>query len=667
MLRRGFLSLLCIIASVCCISMQAQNISVASFNLLENDLTANLQGSIERDYNGEVAALIKVVTPEQGFTFDGGMVGIVKTKQEAGEVWVWVPHGIKKMSVRHPQLGVLRDYYFPISIEKARTYEMVLTTGKVQTIVSQSLKKQFVIFNVEPADATIEFNGIILPVDETGYAETSVPFGKYTYRISSPNYRTYAGVIEIADGGEKPVVNAKLQADFALLEMVSIDEYNGASVFVDGSKRGVLPIEKIQLSGGSHVVSVEKESLKIKEYSIDAQVGKTYTWKLVDEAHDYALISFETDEKNEIWLNGELKSIGPWKGLLKTGNYQVETKQVSHIPASETIRIADTTTRSVQLKSPTPMYSSMEITSFPSKAKVYIDDVEMGETPLILNEVLVGMRKMTIVKDGVGREERLVQVDYGASASVRVDLTKVKKESVLATADKAIREPEKEANVRVITNYSDKYKLYLNGEYQTTFTGNTYDIGRLGSGNYRVRLKGIRHSGSKLHRQIIEDAEVKLNLRTWPSFSYYHTQMSYYIALGAGLQWDYDKSQRYKWASWQSLASLGVYVKGLNAEVNYSSMDFSMDFEQRYDMRFGYGFRAGRLVMITPQVGYEAFAGYDYAKNKYAVLEDGLMMACRFQLCMSKSFSWAVIPSYSIYANCVELKTSIIYNRPLHK
>ena len=72
----------------CATTTFAQDISVSSFKLLENDLTANTTGTMERDQNGEVAALIKVVTTEQGFVFDGGMSGIVKTKQGVGEVWV---------------------------------------------------------------------------------------------------------------------------------------------------------------------------------------------------------------------------------------------------------------------------------------------------------------------------------------------------------------------------------------------------------------------------------------------------------------------------------------------------------------------------------------------------------------------------------------------------
>ena len=71
---------------ICALTLGAQNISVSSFRLLETDLTANTAGTMEHDQNGEVAALIKVVTPEKGFTFDGGSLGIVDTEQHIGEI-----------------------------------------------------------------------------------------------------------------------------------------------------------------------------------------------------------------------------------------------------------------------------------------------------------------------------------------------------------------------------------------------------------------------------------------------------------------------------------------------------------------------------------------------------------------------------------------------------
>lgn len=407
---------------------------------MENDLTANLKGTMMTDHNGETAALIKVVTSEQGFTFDGGMVGIVKTKQEAGEVWVWVPHGIKKMSVRHPQLGVMRDYYFPISIEKARTYEMVLTTGKVQTLVNHSIKKQFVIFNVTPANATIEFNGENLSVDASGYAETSVPFGRYNYRVMHPEYHTSAGVADVLEGGSKVVINANLTPNFGYLDIVASEEYNGASVYVNGVQRGELPLQKIQLRSATYVVRIEKDLYKPYEQSIEVKDGEANHWVLPAMEANFAMIELLSQPKAEIWLNGELKGVEKWTGPLSVGEYRVETKQISHVPATETIRIMDTTARSIQLKLPTPLYSSMEITSSPSRAKVYIDGVDMGETPLILNEVLIGMREVVLEKEGLGRQVRNVQVDYGVSASLKVDMTAPQAEVQSAVTSAQLKE-----------------------------------------------------------------------------------------------------------------------------------------------------------------------------------------------------------------------------------
>ena len=71
---------LCLLMLFVSMWINAQNLSVKSFRLLETDLTANLEGTKEIDQNGEVAALIKIETNQTGFIFDGGSLGIVDTK-----------------------------------------------------------------------------------------------------------------------------------------------------------------------------------------------------------------------------------------------------------------------------------------------------------------------------------------------------------------------------------------------------------------------------------------------------------------------------------------------------------------------------------------------------------------------------------------------------------
>ena len=216
------------------LSINAQTISVASFKLLESDLTANTAGTMEQDQNGEVAALIKVVTTQTGFTFDGGTLGIVKTKQTPGEIWVYVPRGSKKITIKHPQLGVLRDYFYPQTIEPARTYEMTLITGSVQTIVKPARNSQYVVFRLTPPNAIVELDGNLLQTVD-GTATKLMKLGSYDYRIQAPDYFPEVGKVNVNNPDNKVVVDVKLKPNFA---SVVVNVENDAEIWINGEKKG---------------------------------------------------------------------------------------------------------------------------------------------------------------------------------------------------------------------------------------------------------------------------------------------------------------------------------------------------------------------------------------------------------------------------------------------
>lgn len=409
---------------LCCATfVSAQNIEVASCKLLESDLTANTTGTMERDQNGESAALIKVVTTEQGFVFDGGMVGIVKTKQGVGEVWVYVPHGIKRITIQHPQLGVLRDYYFPIPIEKARTYEMVLTTGKVETIVTHSVNKQFVVFNVKPADAIVELGDEVLTVDSEGYATKSMPFGTYDYRVSCANYHTTAGKVTVNAQG-KAEVKVELRPNFGWIKLDGASEYRDAHVYVDNVRVGQLPLTTSAMKSGAYRVKVVKSMYKAYERQVSVLDNET-TEVNVEMVPNFADVTLVTDENGEIWIDGERKGKGQWTGPLEMGDYTVEVKRESHRTVSDVVQINSVLARTIQLKSPTPIYASLEISSTPLRATVSIDGVEVGETPLMKNDVLVGSRRVTFKKEGYRTMDKTVVLNETSANSVSAELRKV--------------------------------------------------------------------------------------------------------------------------------------------------------------------------------------------------------------------------------------------------
>lgn len=401
----------------------AQEISVASFKLLENDLTANTTGTMERDQNGEIAALIKIVTPEQGLVFDGGMVGIVKTRQEVGEVWVYVPYGIKRITVKHPQLGVLRDYYFPISIEKARTYEMKLTMGRVETIVTHTVNKQFVVFNVNPPHAIVELDGEMLTVDGEGCAEKGVPFGTHTYRVSCANYHTEAGQVTV-EKDHRAEVNVTLRPSFGWIKFDCAEELHGAHVYIDNERVGQLPLTAEGGKQGMHQIRIVKPLYKT--YTQQVTVAENDTTVLsVKMIPNFAKVTVTSaDEKGEIWVDGHKKGVGQWIGGLEAGEYKVEVRRESYRPVSDVIYINDLGERRVRLGAPTPIYTTLEVSSRPSRATVYIDGVKAGETPFIKDKVLIGNRQVVFKKEGYLSVEKTVELKEGIENRVTAEMEK---------------------------------------------------------------------------------------------------------------------------------------------------------------------------------------------------------------------------------------------------
>ena len=331
----------------------AQNISVSSFKSLDTDLTANTAGTMEKDQNGETAALIKVVTTQTGFTFDGGALGIVKTKQTPGEIWVYIPRGSKKITIKHPQLGVLRDYFFPIAIESARTYEMVLIAGEVQTVVKQARTSQYVVFQLMPPDAVVELDGELLKT-EGGVASKMMKFGTYNYRVQAPNYLLEAGSVTVDDPNNKKVVNISLKPNFAK-------------------------------------------------------------------------VTINVDNNAEIWVNGEKKGEGSWSGNLGAGTYELEAKKEGH--RSTTITqdfIVTAEPQIVKLQTPTPIYGEADINSSPGMADIFIDGKKVGQTPLLLSDLLVGLHTISIIKEGYESENKTITIKEGEPQSYSFQLNEIK-------------------------------------------------------------------------------------------------------------------------------------------------------------------------------------------------------------------------------------------------
>lgn len=110
----------------------SQQFKVMSFRELPNDVSAFINPV--RDLNDEDCALLKIVASPE-FVFSTPL-GIVKRLENTGEIWLYLPPRSKKITIKHAEWGVLRDYEFPKRLESHKTYEIAIKEPEQKMIVS---------------------------------------------------------------------------------------------------------------------------------------------------------------------------------------------------------------------------------------------------------------------------------------------------------------------------------------------------------------------------------------------------------------------------------------------------------------------------------------------------------------------------------------------------
>ena len=233
------------------LTAEAQNMKVLDFRLLENDLTANTRGTQKLDMNGETAALIKIQTPERGFSFDGGMQGIVASEEHAGEIWLYVPRRAQKLIIQHTDYGVLRDYYYPINIEGGKTYEMLIDigTGRYATITSGVAK------------ATVYIDG-----EDCGMSPVRkyLNYGRHTIKAVKDRFEgettvtiTVNSLPQTGEVGGVSLFHVDMKDMSYLYGDVMVTVDNKADIFMNGQMMGTGEW-KTQLREGNYTIETRK-------------------------------------------------------------------------------------------------------------------------------------------------------------------------------------------------------------------------------------------------------------------------------------------------------------------------------------------------------------------------------------------------------------------------
>ena len=402
---------------MCSLTSQAQQIAVKSFRQLENDLDARASYPKE-DKNGEKAAIIKIVTTETGFEFDGGMIGIVASVQRTSEIWLYVPRGSKVVTIMHPKLGQLRNYPYPMAIGAGDVYEMILTTGKVVTTIEQPvIETQWLLITTEPAGADVYIND--QPAGKTPY-QNNLPAGKYTWRVSKELYLPESGFANLIAGGDKQVMNVKMKPNYGSLNITSVPE-NGASVSLNDMPTGkITPCSIEMVKSGEHTLILSRDMYETTTQRVTLAAGETKQIA-VNMNPTFAQVTVTSEPVADIYINKQMKTKGTWQGRLNPGVYTFEARLDKHLTATETQTVIVGRPLNVNL-SPTPRTGTLKIMTTPFDASIRIAGKEMGKTPVLLKNQLIGDYTVELSLTGYATANEKVTIAEGQTAEINATL-----------------------------------------------------------------------------------------------------------------------------------------------------------------------------------------------------------------------------------------------------
>lgn len=310
--------------------VHAQKISVSQFYLAESDLTAQNKSTVVEDQNGDKCALIRIQTTQKGFSFDVGSAGIQKIDDNhIGEIWVYVPFGVRHISIRHPQLGSLTNYDFPINIEKARTYIMEITSDKVFVNYYDDTRKQKLQIRITPNNSKLTLNGMNVTLNAKGEASQELSFGTYTYKVTAEHYYPKEGQVTINDSikAQSLVINDLKP----IMGSISIhtNPYN-ADIMIDGiSIFQNTSLKPRPLQTGHHIVTIKSDGYKTEERDVVIEQDKTTDLSVT--LSKVAYFNFNSTPAGAILkIDGKNIATTPCKKELKTGSYVVQIQKTGY-------------------------------------------------------------------------------------------------------------------------------------------------------------------------------------------------------------------------------------------------------------------------------------------------------------------------------------------------
>lgn len=614
------------------------DITVKSFNYDQNSQNAIIE-RVNDPRTQQPCALI-VITNEgnlDGFIFNTG-VNHSETKNTTDAsghkiVKLWVSPNTKRMTISHTNdaIGALRNYDFGgNNLVPGGYYTMHL--GYVT--VPNALDRQYAEFYITPPHGVyLEVGGEPWPVDPTGYAAKSLPFGTYQYLITSPDAHEEAGEFVLNSSNENKKINVALRPNYGWFTLVG-DNFADADIFINQTRYGASQLNNMKLRSGQYTLKISRPLYR--PYTETFTIADNQALRLTPTFEgNYATVTITAPDGAAILINGEKKGEGTWIGPLEPSTYSLEAAKAGHMSSHTTLEVTEINREyNIAMSAPQPMNGRLEIESNPRGANIIIDGQPIGHTTPYTTQLLMGHHTIELQHPGYQPYRETVDVEYNQVKKLAAQLSNNYILSLSWTPA--------DATLIIDGNLSNRIKV-THSPYSGEFAPNTRHTITIDRSGYHAKYDNV-FMDRNISKHIDLKKIVHHDYDNW-GHSYWNDYTRYFYMSAMGTLGNI-KSAGF---------TCGFVYKLLNMQ-----FDFGYSFNDEIDLlgysdtywhyhyyiqpsfyyggRIGLAFQAGR-IMITPQVGYQ-----------HIMLDDtwvgsGLASA-RFQIRTSSHFAFVLSPEY---------------------
>ena len=340
-MRKIFLSFFLLFAVIS--TVFAQKLTVESFKLASNDLTA--QSQPRKDLNNLNCALVKVGIALDGVKFDGSIMG--EPIQKLGEYWVYMPKGVSMLQVLHKNYTPLMVNFYDYGVgkvESGMTYILTLSKPAGSTEPTDA-GGNFYALTVTPKNAVVTIDGNPQTVSTDGEYSAMLPYGSHTYKVEAGGYISKSGSFTISSSDMTPI-NVSLVSAMATVSVTCPTP--AVSLYVDKKSVGMAPWTG-SLKEGMHLIEAKKEGYRSQQRTINLSQQQRLDVAFAELAAIQGNLSVNYKPFGaDVYIDGKKVGQSPrvFNGIL-VGNHKVEIKKDGYGTDSKTVSILEGQTASL--------------------------------------------------------------------------------------------------------------------------------------------------------------------------------------------------------------------------------------------------------------------------------------------------------------------------------